>query len=162
MRTASRVPGKQAAEGMEARDHGTSVEYDEYARFAAYGNQLIHVHTRLRDLLDDLREGLVPEAEFETHCVAFCAEVTRHHTGEDETVFPLLAARHPELREFLAELRRDHEIIAGLLGRVRKAPDAEDLDGLAAILETHFRGEEKRLVEVLNAVERSVRLRGLV
>jgi hypothetical protein len=134
------------------------VEYEEYERLAAYGNQMKYVHTRLRDLLDDLRDGVVP---FATHCVAFCAEVTRHHTGEDETVFPLLAARHPELRDFLAELRRDHEVIAGMLERVRTGRDPGELEALAAVLETHFRGEEKRLVEVLNAVESSADLTGL-
>jgi hemerythrin-like domain-containing protein len=136
------------------------VHYEEYVRFAAYGNQLIQVHARLRDLLDDLRDGVVPEPDFAAHCVTFCAAVTEHHTGEDETVFPLLAERHPELRDFLAELRRDHEIIAGLLSRLRSG-DEDDLDGLAAVLETHFRGEEKRLTEVLNAVEPSAGLRGL-
>ena len=133
----------------------------EYVRFAAYGNQLIQVHAHLRDLLDDLRDGVVPPPDFAAHCVAFCAAVTEHHTGEDETVFPLLAERHPELRDFLAELRRDHEIIAGMLSRLRSG-DEDDLDGLAAVLETHFRGEEKRLTEVLNAVEPSAGLRGLV
>jgi hypothetical protein len=134
----------------------------EYVRFAAYGNQLIQVHAQLRDMLDDLRDGVVPEPDFAAHCVAFCAALTNHHTGEDETVFPLLAERHPELRAFLAELRRDHEIIAGLLSRLRTgAGDENDFDGLAAILETHFRGEEKRLTEVLNAVEPSAALRGL-
>lgn len=137
------------------------VEFDEYVPFMAYGNQLIEVHARLREMLDDLRDGVVPEPDFEAHCVAFCAEVTRHHTGEDETVFPLLAARHPELRDFLAGLARDHEIIAGLLVKVRATADPADLDGLAAILETHFRGEEKRLVEVMNAIDPATPLSGL-
>jgi hemerythrin-like domain-containing protein len=135
------------------------VRDDEFARFAAYGNQLILIHAKLRDLLDDLRDGVVPEVDFATHCVAFCAAVTGHHTGEDETVFPLLAARHPELREFLAELRRDHQVLAGLLAGLPGAANrTEALDGLAAILETHFRGEEKRLVDVLNAVTAPLRL----
>jgi len=61
--------------------------------------------------------------------------------------------RHPELRDFLAELEHDHLIIAGILERVRDRPDARELDGLAAILETHFIGEEKRLAGVLDALE---------
>ena len=156
----------------------------EYARFLAYGHQLIEIHIGLRDMLADLREGVVPEAELGTHCLAFCAAVTRHHTGEDTEVFPLLAARHPELRTFLAELERDHQVIAGLLTAVRDAagrlgaarrdaagppgagrPGPEDLrqelDGLAAVLETHFIGEEKRLVGVLNAIDPSEGLTGL-
>ena len=159
---------------------GPSVESSssEYARFLAYGHQLTEIHIGLRDMLADLREGVVPEAELGTHCLAFCAAVTRHHTGEDTEVFPLLAGRHPELRSFLAELERDHQVIAGLLTAVRDAagrlgaarrdpagPGAEglrqELDGLAAVLETHFIGEEKRLVGVLNAIDPSEGLTGL-
>jgi hypothetical protein len=147
----------------------------EHARFLAYGTQLIEIHVDLRDMLADLREGVVPERELGAHCLAFCAAVTRHHTGEDATVFPLLAELHPELGAFLAELTRDHDVIAGLLtrvravaGQVRGEADPErvawlrgELDGLAAILETHFIGEEKRLVAVLNAIDPSVGLTGL-
>jgi hypothetical protein len=138
----------------------------EYARFLAYGNQLIEIHIGLRDLLADLREGVVPEADLGIHCLAFCAAVTRHHIGEDTEVFPLLAARHPELRDFLAELEHDHQAIAGLLGRARAVAERggdvrEELDALAAVLETHFVGEEKRLVGVLNAIDPSEGLTGL-
>lgn len=160
---------------------GPSVEStsSEYARFLAYGHQLTEIHIGLRDMLADLREGVVPEAELGIHCLAFCAAVTRHHTGEDTEVFPLLAGRHPELRAFLAELERDHQVIAGLLTAVRDAAGRlgaarrgeagrlgveglrEELDGLAAVLETHFIGEEKRLVGVLNAIDPSEGLTGL-
>jgi hypothetical protein len=153
---------------------GPSVENTsrEYARFLAYGNQLIEIHVGLRDMLADLREGVVPPAELGQHCLAFCAAVTRHHTGEDTGVFPLLAARHPELRTFLAELERDHRVIADLLTRVRALAEPgsgtagsagvqEELDGLAAVLETHFIGEEKRLVAVLNAIDPAEGLTGL-
>jgi hypothetical protein len=123
---------------------------EEWARFRAYGNQLIDIHVRLRDQLDDLRDGLVPEPDFAMECRAFCSAVSRHHTAEDTTVFPILAERHPELRDFLAELERDHQVIAGILARVAEAPGPAELDGLAAVLETHFRGEEKRLTGVLD------------
>lgn len=125
---------------------------EEWARLRAYGNQLTDVHIRLRDHLDDLRDGIVPDHDFAAHCLAFCAAVTRHHTAEDTTVFPVLARRHPELRDFLAELERDHQVIAGILGRIVAAPGPAELDGLAAILETHFRGEEKRLAGVLDTL----------
>ncbi len=146
------VPVTVSAECMEARNHGTSVESaaEEWARFRAYGNQLIDIHIRLRDQLDDLRDGIVPERDFATECRAFCAAVSRHHTAEDTTVFPVLAARHPELRDFLAGLERDHQAIAGILARLAAAPGPAELDGLTAVLETHFRGEEKRLTGVLD------------
>jgi hypothetical protein len=147
----------------------------EYARFLAYGNQLIEIHIGLRDQLADLREGVVPVAELGAHCLAFCAAVTRHHTGEDTQVFPVLAARHPELREFLAGLERDHRMLAWLLTsagsvaeqlRETQPPEQvarlqERLNEIAAVLETHFIGEEKRLVGVLNALDRAQPLPGL-
>ncbi|MFI5937124.1 hemerythrin domain-containing protein [Actinoplanes sp. NPDC051494] len=130
---------------------------DEYSRFLAYGTQLVEVHVDLRDLLDDLREGAVPGRLLGARCVTFCTAVTRHHTGEDREVFPLLAERHPELRSFLDGLRRDHEVIAGMLARLPESTGAE-LDAIAAVLETHFIGEEKRLTGVLNALDTSVGL----
>ncbi|MET0496601.1 MAG: hemerythrin domain-containing protein [Actinoplanes sp.] len=150
---------------------------NEYQRFLAYGNQLIEIHIELREMLADLREGVVPARELGAHCLTFCAAVTRHHKGEDTGVFPFLAARHPELRDFLGQLERDHNVIAHLLGRVQRRvaelqPGSEpgpgreaviqaELNGLAAILETHFIGEEKRLVGVLNALDASAELPGL-
>ncbi len=144
---------------MEAPDHGITV--DEYQRFLSYGTQLIDVHDQLRGMLDDLRDGVVPQRDLTAHCLTFCAALTAHHTGEDREVFPLLAARHPALRDFLAGLERDHQVIAGILTRVTTLDgDArqEELAGLDAILRTHFLGEEKRLTAVLDALDTSVGL----
>lgn len=124
-------------------------------RLQAYGRQLIDIHDRLRDSLAALRRG--EQADLGLHCLAFCAAVSAHHTGEDARVFPELARRHPELRDVLAGLERDHQVIAGLLQRVAalagepdRAAIQRELDGLAAILESHFRWEERRLVAVLD------------
>ncbi|MFG1991307.1 hemerythrin domain-containing protein [Actinoplanes sp. NPDC048988] len=121
-------------------------------RLRAYGNQLIACHHHLLEMIDEIRAG-------DGDGVAFCAALTRHHTGEDATVFPVLAGRHPELREFLDSLARDHAIIAGM---VKDDMTREELDGLTAVLETHFIGEEKRLVAVLNALEPTPRLDGVI
>jgi hypothetical protein len=132
---------------------------DDHGRLTALGNQLIDTHARLLDALDDLREGGRPARDLATHCLAFCTAVTRHHTEEDRTVFPLLAERHPELREVLEGLARDHMMVAGMLERAGELAadlDADgaraELDGLAAILESHFNWEERRLVSALNAL----------
>jgi len=132
---------------------------DDHERLTALGNQLIDTHARLLDALDDLRAGGDPARDLATHCLAFCAAVTRHHTEEDETVFPMLAERHPELRELLDGLAHDHAMVAGMLRRAGELAadlDAEgaraELDGLSAILASHFRWEERRLVGVLNAL----------
>lgn len=133
---------------------------DRYERFTALGNQLIDIHHRLLDAVDDLRAGEAPPANLAEHCLAFCAAVTRHHTGEDATVFPELARRFPELRDVLGGLERDHQMMAGMLRRVAELAGALDtdgaraeLDGLAALLRSHFSWEEKRLAAVLNSLE---------
>jgi hypothetical protein len=126
---------------------------DERTRFRAYGNQLIGAHLRLREMVDDLYDALDEGRDLRLHCLTLCTAVTKHHTAEDANVFPLLADRHPEMAEFLGDLRRDHEIIAGMLQRLEAATTHEELDGLSAVLETHFIGEEKRLTGVLNALE---------
>ncbi|WP_245923498.1 hemerythrin domain-containing protein [Paractinoplanes atraurantiacus] len=127
---------------------------DNVDSLKAYGNRLIACHHHLLEMIDDLREG-------GGDGLAFCAALTRHHTGEDATVFPLLAAKyaseHPDLRGFLDSLARDHEIIAGML---KDDMTREELDGLTAVLETHFIGEEKRLVALLNALAPTPRLDG--
>ena len=65
--------------------------------------------------------------ELRAHCLPFCSALSRHHTGEDEGAFPVLAERFPELRPVLAELERDHQVVAGILRRLE-----ELLGGLGA------------------------------
>lgn len=80
--------------------------------------------------------------------------------------FPVLAERFPELRPVLEELERDHDLVAGVLRRLEEllaglgaeADPAQaqrvraELGGLAALLETHFVYEEKKLVAALNSL----------
>ncbi|WP_027344719.1 hemerythrin domain-containing protein [Hamadaea tsunoensis] len=120
------------------------------SRLSALGNQLIDIHIRLREQLADLRDGRVPAADLRVHCAAFCTAVTRHHTAEDADVFATLAAEYPELTPVLDELRADHRIVADALVRVRESPSPQELDTLAALLETHFTYEERKLVDALN------------
>ncbi|MFG3712167.1 hemerythrin domain-containing protein [Micromonospora sp. NPDC047730] len=133
-------------------------------RLRAFGNQLIEIHLWLREELTRIRDGLgepgVRPRDLRTHCLAFCAALTRHHTGEDAGAFRVLADRVPELAPVLRELEADHHVVAGILRRVEEladaaAPPAEvraELDTLAALLESHFVYEEKKLVDALNAL----------
>ncbi|MEU8317844.1 hemerythrin domain-containing protein [Nonomuraea sp. NPDC048881] len=133
-------------------------------RLAAFGNQLIDVHLRLREELARLRDTAGRGGslrDLRTHCLTFCSAITTHHTGEDATAFPVLAAEFPELRPVLEELRRDHEQVAAILRDLETlltadAPATRDvrteLDGLSALLESHFVYEEKRIVAALNAL----------
>lgn len=93
-------------------------------------------------------------------CHGFCAALTAHHEGEDRDLFPAIAERHPELREALGQLRQDHSMIAhllsGLQAAVARAAAQDELDqhleGIAAIMESHFRFEERQLLTVLKTL----------
>ncbi|WP_433236031.1 hemerythrin domain-containing protein [Streptosporangium sp. CA-135522] len=139
-------------------------------RLAAFGNQLIEVHLWLREELATLREDIdayladgVRPRELRAHCLTFCSALNRHHTGEDDSAFPRLAERFPELRPVLDELRRDHRLVEDSLQRLQTLLDGlgqgvnpievrSELDSLAALMETHFVYEEKRVVSALNAL----------
>lgn len=141
-------------------------------RLKAFGNQLIEVHLWLREELARLREnvdayldghGGRPQ-DLRAHCLTFCSALTRHHTGEDAGAFPALAEEFPDLRPVLEELARDHETVTELMHRLQALLDEppkdaatvrSELDGLAALLESHFVYEEKRIVSALNSLTRS-------
>ncbi|WP_203978370.1 hemerythrin domain-containing protein [Planotetraspora silvatica] len=148
------------------------IEPDDRVR--AFGNQLIGVHLWLREELARLREDVDSHLdghserprELRAHCLTFCSALSRHHEGEDEGAFPVLAERFPELRPVLDELRHDHQVVADILRRLEEligGVDAADpaeagrvraeLDGLSALLESHFVYEEKRIVEALNGLD---------
>lgn len=151
---------------MEARgQHGTNVHPTDSpaGRLAAVGNQMIEIHLWLSAELARLQASLdTPSRDLRAHCLTFCAALGRHHTGEDAGAFQLLAEEAPELRPVIQNLITDHEVVAGILERVEAllggdaaVPVAQvraELAGLAALLESHFRYEEKRLVTALNAL----------
>jgi hemerythrin-like domain-containing protein len=140
------------------------------SRASALGRELIEVHDWLRQVLLRLREELgspatvpaLPPRSLRAHCLAFCTVLTRHHGSEDRAAFPALAAHDPELAPVLAELERDHRVVAGLLRQVEQVAGDFDQDtaqrvrselgGLAAVLESHFRWEERRIVDALNSL----------
>ncbi|GAB3708419.1 hypothetical protein GCM10027598_12760 [Amycolatopsis oliviviridis] len=144
-------------------------------RLTAFGNQLVQVHQWLRKELarlhDDLGSVAAGRAErlrdLRAHCLTFCSALTRHHTGEDAGAFLVLAEKFPELRPVLEELAHDHDIVTGILERLERlvadvGPEStqdeilyvqRELDGLTAIMESHFFYEEKRIVEALNSLD---------
>jgi hypothetical protein len=123
----------------------------------AFGNQLVRVHLWLREELAALREGDVRPRDLRAHCLIFCSALERHHTGEERDAFGELAEHVPELRPVLEELRRDHRIVEECLRRLEALEDPAEirgeLDGLAALLETHLTYEERRIVAALNALD---------
>ncbi|HVK26296.1 MAG TPA: hemerythrin domain-containing protein [Actinokineospora sp.] len=132
-----------------------------HPRLKALGNQLIDIHIRLREQLADLREGVIRPRDLRTHCLAFCSAVREHHTDEDTGTFVALAAEFPELKPVLKVLERDHGQVAEILRSIEDLFTLEDadpavvqgeLDTLAALLETHFVYEEKKLFSALNSL----------
>ncbi len=144
-------------------------------RLTAFGNQLVQVHDWLRKELARLHDDLGSVADgraerlrdLRAHCLTFCSALTRHHTGEDGGAFLVLSEKYAELRPVLEELAHDHDVMTGIIERLEElvggvgpaSSPAEilhvqrELDGLTAIMETHFRYEEKRIVEALNSLD---------
>ena len=137
-------------------------------RIIAWGRELQTVHQRLRDALQIARESVEDGAELESlssdlqlFCRGFCVALTGHHTSEDTSLFPLLVDRHPELASMVVTLKQDHSMLSQLIRELdetlRSAPEEatvlRHLDGIEAVMTTHFRYEERQLVTVLNAMD---------
>jgi uncharacterized membrane protein YccC len=156
---------------MTGHERGPASAGGSADRARALGRQLVEVHQWLRTELARLREELAayagsgtpgPPAPLRTHCTAFCQALTRHHSSEDTTGFQALAEQFPELNPVLEQLRRDHQLVADILRRLQRLlttltpadaePARRELDGLSAILESHFQWEERRLVDAFNAL----------
>ena len=141
---------------------------------AALSEQLVHVHQTLRERLASLRQqaadgaghgaaDALTDADLLSHCLSFCTAVQTHHTGEDSQLLPALRAAAPELAPVIDNLTEDHALVAGILRQLREllapgrppaSPDAlvRELDGLIAILESHFSYEERRIAKALDAL----------
>ncbi len=137
------------------------------ARLVAWSQELRTVHERLRAALHVVRiaatSGEAAESatrDLLVFCHGFCTALARHHEGEDRELFPAIAAAYPELRETLRYLRQDHSMIAPLISGLQTAaaqpasPAELDrhLEGIAAIMESHFRYEERKLLSVLETL----------
>ena len=143
-------------------------------RTAALSEQLISVHQALRQQLSAVRQeaaaGAGPRAaeavigsDLLSHCLSFCAAMRTHHTGEDSQLLPALRDASPELAPVIDNLIEDHALVTGILQKIRTllAPDhtpvspgalVRELDGLTAILESHFGYEERRIAEALDVL----------
>lgn len=143
-------------------------------RVAALSEQLIHVHQAMRERLTSLRQevagGTACRAadtaigeDLLSHCLSVCAAIHTHHAAEDGQLLPALCAAAPELAPVIDKLTEDHALVAGILRQVRAlltpgqaptSPDAlvRELDGLIAILESHFSYEERRIAKALDTL----------
>ncbi len=156
----SRLPS--AADGVRLWDH-----VGEPHRLIAWDRELAAAHQRLRQALRLARDALDAGASSQPGPISRCsatgsAPPSAGTTGAKTTpCSPRLAAHDSALQPALAKLRQDHELIATLLTQFDQAissdaPPAElslQLDGVAAIMESHFRYEERQLLGVLSALE---------
>ncbi len=139
----------------------------EKTRLIAWSNELRAVHQRLREALQVTRSAAATGKSADSRsrevllfCHGFCAALTGHHQGEDRALFPAIAAAHPELRPALRKLGQDHALIAQLVDGVQAVIDGSvagdvidvHLDGIAAIMESHFQYEERQLLTVLDTL----------
>lgn len=136
-------------------------------RITAWSTQLGQAHDTLRHQLQQLQENLDdPDAghpELITHCLAFCSALTTHHVGEDDGMFVDLLRARPDLEPVIANLVQDHRMIATIVasGRdlateaggattERRKAIGRELNGLAAIVESHFSYEERAISDALD------------
>ncbi|MFI9605073.1 hemerythrin domain-containing protein [Streptomyces sp. NPDC052043] len=134
-------------------------------RVTAWGGELQRVHGKLRNAL--ARAGLDggdpadAATDLLLFCHGFCAALSGHHRAEDGSLFPELVRARPDLAPVVAKLTQDHNMIEHLIGGLQKAvADSTDpevahrhLDWIEAVMETHFKYEEKQLGAVLDGMD---------
>ena len=137
----------------------------EKSRLVAWNREMRAVHTRLREILGLVRTSLdapeLPAGELLLYCHGFCVALSRHHVAEDTELFPVLSTRHPELGDTIRTLQQDHSMIAHLIADLEHAvatagsPEqlALHVEGIGAIMESHFRFEERQLLGILETLE---------
>ncbi|MEU8075228.1 hemerythrin domain-containing protein [Catellatospora citrea] len=136
-------------------------------RTVAFSLQLQRAHQELRRRVREIRAGIgnrtLPDDVLVHHCLAFCTALTEHHRGEDDGMFADVLRARPDLAPTVAKLVEDHGWITSILSRVgglaaqaAQSPGADleaigrELDGLTAIMDSHFNFEERVLSEALD------------
>ena len=138
-------------------------------RVIAWGQEMRAVHQRLRHALDIARESIENEEQpqslvpndLQLFCGGFCVALSGHHASEDATLFPLVVGVQPDLAATVRQLMQDHNMIAHLIRGLEQALRTGDqkgallthLDGLEAVIQSHFRFEERQLVGLLDTVD---------
>ncbi|AWE51044.1 nitroreductase/quinone reductase family protein [Streptomyces nigra] len=134
---------------------------------SSMGEAIKVVHDAFRRELAIIRDemakgGSTLGAQLRVNCLTFCQGLHNHHTGEDTALFPFLADRHPAHAPVLDRLREEHEHIADLVERLRRAVGEEgsangrdaardEVARLTAELEAHLTYEEEQLIPLLDA-----------
>lgn len=130
-------------------------------RVVAWAREMRLVHDRLRRAVELAHETPDEGRDLLLHCWGFCQALGGHHDGEDALLFPAVLAAHPGIADTVAQLQQDHAMIGTLLAAFARdveagAPAARlrgHLDGLGAVMESHFGFEERALLGVLDSLE---------
>jgi hemerythrin-like domain-containing protein len=160
------------------------VDPDSTAACRAQQQLLRSVHAHLRDELAQIRDVVAQVVAGQTDvgaarhlindltvrsnywtlgsfCAAYCRVVAIHHTIEDQTMFPGLAAYEPALAPVIARLSAEHETIAevltglddALVAMVTDAAGLRQVQGRAEELATqllaHLAYEEEALLPAI-------------
>lgn len=152
--------------GVETKGPRSVASHDG-DRVVALSQQLAQAHHELRRQINEIKKGIGQRRSGDvliTHCLAFCTALTSHHQGEDDGMFAQLLLARPDLASTVANLVEDHGLIASMLSRVRELADqatesnestvdaiGRELDGLMAIMESHFAYEERTISAALDA-----------
>jgi hemerythrin-like domain-containing protein len=140
---------------MSAEDN---IDPDTFAAGRAQQQLLRSVHAHLREELQQIQDIVAEVVDGETDlnsarhhinqltlrqnywtlgsfCAAYCRVVAIHHTIEDQTMFPGLAAHEPALAPVITRLSAEHETIAGVLTGLDEALVAmvTEPDGLGKV-----------------------------
>lgn len=124
------------------------------------------MHERLRESMALARKSIDGEVEAPegmdllVFCRGFCSALSGHHSSEDAGLFPQILAERPDLKPVLDKLMQDHSMLEYLIGDLAAALDSgadpaelhRHLDGIGAIMESHFGYEERQLLQVLETI----------
>jgi hemerythrin-like domain-containing protein len=140
----------------------------ETERVIAWAVEMRRMHEKLRHALDVVRGELdgpncLSSESIDNllvYCYGFCTALDGHHSGEDRILFPSIERAHPGLAPALRTLRQDHSMISHLIRGLRAAGERsaepgvlnQHLEGIAALMENHFRYEERLLTTVLEGL----------
>jgi hypothetical protein len=143
------------------------MSHSEHTRVIAWSAELRRAHSRLREALQAVRDaaragaaGSSASRDLLLYCRGFCTALDEHHRGEDRALFPAIEAAHPDLAPVLRKLEQDHSMIDFLLTALGAAADGgaspdeieRHLDGVGAIMASHFAYEERQLLQVLETL----------
>lgn len=93
------------------------------------------------------------EGKIEYTLNAYTADLLPHFKKEEEILFPLVKGKYKKIDSIVDQLYNEHKLIKGLVKRLQKDNDKEEiLNELGNLLTQHIRKEERDLFEQLQNV----------